>query len=171
MAKFSTLSSGVSRWTSCQRTASSSAITCASEVPMCWPISAFTMCIVTLPSGVRVNQIEGVKLVMAALLAASARLPGSRAGNPILKNAPPAVAAERTRNSRRVAPVVVALRMDCALLHDFGGTFHSGDNARVGGAATEVAVHRLDDLRLARIRIGRQQRRGLHDLARLTVTA
>ena len=40
-------------------TSSSSAMTCARPVPICWPISALTMCIVVLPSGVMVNQIDG----------------------------------------------------------------------------------------------------------------
>ena len=47
-------------------------MTWASPVPTCWPISAFTMCIVTLPSGVIVNQIEGVKPDMAVGLGGAA---------------------------------------------------------------------------------------------------
>ena len=107
MAKFSTLSSGESRRTSSHLTSSSSAMTWASPVPMCWPISAFTICIVTLPSGVSVNQIEGVKPDMASALA----VPLPRAGRPMLRKVPAAVAAERTRNSRRVVADGVNLSM------------------------------------------------------------
>src|SRR5215470_7607075 len=151
MAKFSTLSSGESRRTSSHLTSSSSAMIWASPVPTCWPISAFTICIVTLPSGVSVNQIEGVKLDMASAMAV--RLP--RAGRPMLRNVPAAVAAERTRNSRRLVAHCVDLSMAGSLIrhlsgpvHDLGGPLHGADDARVGGAATEIAVHADHDLLL-----------------------
>src|SRR5215831_21245800 len=99
----------------------------ASPVPTCWPISAFTMCIVTLPSGVSVNQIDGVKPDMASALAVT--LP--RTGKPMLIKVPAAVAAERTRNSRRVTVDGVNLSMTdsfihdaCRLMHNLGGPLH-----------------------------------------------
>ncbi len=159
MAKFSTLSSGESRRTSSHLTSSSSAMIWASPVPTCWPISAFTICIVTLPSGVSVNQIEGVKLDMAWAMAV--RLP--RAGRPMLRNVPAAVAAERTRNSRRLVADCVDLSMAGSLIrhlsgpvHDLGGPLHGADDARVGGAATKIAVHADHDLLLARVRVLRK---------------
>src|SRR5579864_8720080 len=160
MAKFSTLSSGVSRRTSSHLTSSSSAITCARPVPMCWPISAFTMCIVTLPSGVSVNQIDGVKPVIAGP-ASAAPLP-SHVGRVMLMNAPAAVTAERTRNSRRVVPGAVDSSMAPSILHDLGGALHRADDAGVGRAATQVAGHAVDDLLLARGRIDRQHGGRLH---------
>ena len=44
-------------------------------------------------------------------------------------------------------------------------------DAEVGAAAADVAVHRAIDVRVARLRRRRQQRRGRHDLARLAVAA
>src|SRR5271167_2767204 len=166
MAKFSTLSSGESRRTSSHLTSSSSAMTWASPVPTCWPISAFTICIATLPSGVSVNQIDGVKPDMASALA----VPLPRTGRPMLIKVPAAVAAERTRNSRRlVVEDGVNLSMTRSLIRGLGGPIHDlagpldgTDDARVGGAATEIAGHAVDDLLLGWIRILRKQCRGLH---------
>src|ERR1700730_7077384 len=166
MAKFSTLSSGVSRRTSSHLTSSSSAMSCASAVPMCWPISALRMCMVVLPSGVIVNQIDGVNPGVAPAVALVSRL-----GNPMLRKVPAVVAAERTRKSRRVVPGCDGLRMARALLHDCGGAFHGTDDTGIGGAAAQVAVHSLDDLLIARARVCRQQRGGLHNLPGLAVTA
>ena len=50
---------------------------------MCWPISALTMCIVVLLSGVMVNQIDGVNAAIAAC--ASAAPPSSLGARPMLK--------------------------------------------------------------------------------------
>src|ERR1700735_1334331 len=166
MAKFSTLSSGESRRTSSHLTSSSSAMTWARPVPMCWPISAFTICMVTLPSGVSVNQIDGVNPDMAP-----AAVPLPSTGRPMLKKVPAAVAAERTRNSRRVAADGVNLSMTRSIIHDLGGTLHGTDDARVGGAATEIAGHAVHDLLLGRVRVLRKQRGGLHDLAGLAIAA
>ena len=132
------------------------------------------MCIVTLPSGVSVNQIDGVKPDMASALA----VPLPRTGRPMLIKVPAAVATERTRNSRRVVEDGVNLSMTRSLIRGLGGPIHDlagpldgTDDARVGGAATEIAGHAVDDLLLGRIRILRKQRRGLHDLAGLAVAA
>src|SRR5579872_1628683 len=167
MAKFSTLSSGVSRRTSSQLTSSSSARTCARPVPMCWPISHFTMCMVTLPSGVNVNQIDGVKLDMPSAFATS--LP--KTGSPMLMKAPAAVAAERTKNSRRLVRACVSLSMTASIIHDLGGPFHGADDPGIGRTPTHVAGHAIDDLLLGRMRIFREQSRGLHDLAGLAIAA
>src|SRR6516164_7412977 len=159
MAKFSTLSRGESRRTSSHLTSSSSAMIWASAVPMCWPISAFTICIVTFPSGVSVNQIDGVKPAIGC----AAAILLSRDGRPILRNAPAAVAAERIKNSRRVVAESVDLTMTGPLIrdfgssvHDLGGSSHGPDDARVGGAPAELAVHAIDDLLLARVGVLRK---------------
>src|SRR6185312_9370866 len=166
MAKFSTLSSGVSRRTSSQLTSSSSAMTWASPVPMCWPISHLTMCIVTLPSGVSVNQIEGVKLDMPSAFAV---LPPPRAGRPMLMKVPAAVAAERTKNSRRLVAACVSLSMTASIIHDLDRALHSADDPGISGTATHVARHAIHDLLLGRMGIRCQQRCGLHDLAGLAI--
>src|SRR6266851_9387811 len=129
------------------------------------------MCMVVLPSGVIVNQMEGVKLDMPVPAAASA-LPLARTpGSPMLRNPPAAVAADRTRNSRLVVPLCAGLCMAPALPHDLGGALDGAHDAGIGGTAAEIAGHALDDLLLARIGVGGQQRRRLHDLARLAVAA
>src|SRR4249920_610725 len=171
MAKFSTLSSGVSRRTSSHLTSSSSAMIWARPVPMCWPISALTICIVVLPSGVMVNQIDGVKACEPSPSAASAFPPSTSPGSPMLRNPLPASTAERTRKSRRVSPTSVESDILCALLHDLGGAFDRTDDPGVGGAAAQVAVHAVDDLLVGRVGISGEQRGGLHDLSRLAVAA
>src|ERR1700758_3757098 len=167
MAKLSTLSSGVSRRTSSQLTSNSSAMTWASPVPMCWPISHLTICIVTLPSGVSVNQIEGVKLDMPSAFAAL--LP--RAGRPMLIKVPAAVAAERTKNSRRFVAACVSLSMTASIIHELGRALHSTDDPGIRGTTTHVARHAIHDLLLSRTGIRCEQGRGLHDLARLAIAA
>src|SRR6266536_6465964 len=44
-------------------------------------------------------------------------------------------------------------------------------NADIGPAAADVAGHRSVNIRIARVWIARQQRRGGHDLARLAIAA
>src|SRR4029077_12123699 len=167
MAKFSTLSSGVSRCTSSQLTSNSSAMTWASTVPMCWPISHLTICIATLASGVSVNQIEGVKLDMPSAFAAL--LP--RAGSPMLMKVPAAVAAERTKNSRLLVFACASLSMTASIIHELGGALHSADDPGIGGATTHVACHAIHDLLLSRTGIRCKQGSGLHDLAGLAIAA
>ena len=91
---------------------------------------------------------------------------------------PAAVATERTRNSRRVVEDGVNLSMTRSLIrglggptHDLAGPLDGTDDARVGGAATEIAGHAVHDLLLGRVRVLRKQRGGLHDLAGLAVAA
>src|SRR3954470_774060 len=104
---------------------------------MCCPISALTMCMVVLPSGVMVNQMAGVYAVVA--IAAWAALPASNSGNAILKKPLPAITVERTRKSRRVMdalPVsdllgcsMIGSAMIAALLHHVGSAMYRTDNA------------------------------------------
>ena len=75
---------------------------------------------VTLPSGVGVNRIEGVKPDMACAVAVL--LP--KVDRPMLRNVPAAVAAERTRNSRRLVADCVDLSMTGSLICHFSGPVH-----------------------------------------------
>src|SRR6185369_6003886 len=139
---------------------------------MCCPISAFRICMVVLPSGVIVNQIAGVYADMPSPMAACAVPLVSALGSAILMKVPAAVAAERTRNCRRVTVLSSSfVVMSGPLLRDFCGAFDCTDDARIGCAPTQVAVHGLDDFRVVRGWIDRQQRCGLHDLTGLTVAA
>src|SRR5262245_8764104 len=114
---------------------------CASAVPICCPISAFTICIVVLPSGVIVNHIDGVKAGVA--IAAWASVPASSPGRPMLRKPRPAMTEERTRNSRRVTPCLMVSDIARALLHDLGRAQHGADDVRVGSAAAKISVHVL----------------------------
>jgi hypothetical protein len=55
--------------------------------------------------------------------------------------------------------------------HLFRGALDCALDAWIGSAPADVAVHVPDNLFVTRLRILGQQRRGLHDLARLAVTA
>src|SRR5258708_381338 len=137
------------------------------------------MCIVVLPSGVMVNQIAGVYAGVA--IAASAFLPPSSPGMPMLKKPLPAIRVERTRNSRRViacclvsavvGSVVIFSAMIATLLHQIGGAMHGADDARICGAAAQVAVHVRHDFFAGGVGIDGEQRGRLHDLAGLAVAA
>src|SRR6185295_757766 len=112
------------------------------------------MCMVVLPSGVMVNQMDGVKL---SPMAAFALLPVNT--------------AERTRNSRRVSFVSVISGMAGALLHDLRGALDRTDDPRIGGAAAQIPVHAVHDLFVGWIGVLREQRGRLHDLAGLAIAA
>src|ERR1700756_3401456 len=103
------------------------------------------MCIVVVPSGVRVNQIDGVNVAVAA---ASAVPPSSMLGRAMLMNAPAAVAVERTRNSRRV--VVICSAMSPSIIRDLSRTPYGAHDARICGAAAQVAGHTVHDLLVRR---------------------
>src|SRR5579862_4281717 len=103
------------------------------------------MCIVVVPSGVRVNQIDGVNIAVGA---ASAVPPCSMLGRPMLMNAPAAVAAERTRNSRRV--VAICSAMSPSIIRDLSRTLHGTYDAGICGAAAQVAGHAVHDLPVCR---------------------
>src|SRR5947209_5367520 len=123
------------------------------------------MCMVVLPSGVMVNQMAGV--YAAVPMAASALLPASNSGNAILKKPLPAITVERTRKSRRVMDVLLSGMLDwsiigsamiAALLHHVRGAMYCTDDAGIGGAAAQVAVHVRYDFLAGWIGIDSKQR-------------
>src|SRR5688572_24672813 len=99
-------------------------------------------------------------------MAASASFPVRSPGRPMLRKPLPAMMDERTRNSRRVRPAfgsaaVFSSRFFSSmmgLLHQLRGALDGADDARVRGAAAQVAVHVRDDLFLGRGGIDREQR-------------
>src|ERR1700688_1716489 len=52
-----------------------------------------------------------------------------------------------------------------------GGALDGAEDARIGAATADIAVHMANDVVAARILVGRKQRRGLHDLAGLAIAA
>src|SRR5262249_47990363 len=97
-------------------------------------------------------------------------------GKPMLIKVPAVVAAERTRNSRRVTVDGVNLSMTgsfvhVGLTHNLRGPLYRNDDARICGAATEIAGHAVNDLLLGWVGVFRKQRDGLHNLTGLAVTA
>src|SRR5262249_24856796 len=53
----------------------------------------------------------------------------------------------------------------------FRGLFDRLADARIGAAATDISRHRVIDIGVGGVWVGRQQRRSRHDLARLAVAA
>src|SRR5436309_7275467 len=138
-----------------QSTSSSSATLCASAVPTPWPISAWKMCTVTRPSGVSVIWVFGSQ----AESAAASRTPRPGSVNDSVRPTPATVVVlmKSRRSIRR------------AMSHPLGGALDRAPDTQVGRAAAQVARHRGVDVRVGRLRVLGEERRGLHDLARLAV--
>src|SRR6266851_2581557 len=159
-----------------QSASSSSATACASAVPTCWPISDLVMCTVMMPPRSIVYHTVGEKLPAASASPAPPMSVGS-SEKPQVSPAP--VAMLPTRNWRRFTRPAVALRANVSVMSDLlgpaahvlGGAFDGFLDPHISHAAAEIAVHRLDDLRIARVGVPLQQRRRLHDLPRLAPAA
>src|ERR1700722_16883891 len=150
----------------------SSANTMASPVELPCPISATGMASTTAPSGLMVTQAP-----TAAGVAASASAAAGRANSAVGRVKAKVRPAELCRKPRR-DNVPFGLRsilpMGCSKMASrslLGGAPDGAEDARVGGAAADVAVHVANDVVAARILVGRKQRRGLHDLPGLAITA
>src|SRR5215510_12209361 len=87
---------------------------------------------------------------------------------------PPETAPAVFKKPRRVVesnkPVVLD-DISASRLRQFSGAMDRFADARVSPAAADVAGHRSVDVRIAWVRIGREQRGRGHDLPRLAVTA
>src|SRR5256712_13999200 len=142
--------------TSFQSASSSSATIWASAVPTPWPISAFVMCTVMIPSGVIVRVAFGSNA--AAADASRAPPPGMVK----LRVRPAPATAVVFRKSRRLSSVLVLFGLDPPR-----GALDRALDAQIRGAAADVAGHRGHDLLVGRVGALRQERRRLHDLARL----
>ena len=81
---------------------------------------------------------------------------------------PPPAAAPATRNSRRDQVMSGPL---CADGRGSGGLPDGGADAGVGAAAADVARHGVVDVAVGGMRVGGEERRRGHDLARLAVAA
>src|ERR1051325_4407169 len=96
--------------------------------------------------------------------ALGSKVEGGGAGRSKPSSSPPPPAALTLRNSRRDTP---GWRTTSACRRSFDG----GADAPIGAAATDVPRHRGVDIGVGRMRLGREQRRGGHDLTRLAVAA
>src|SRR5262245_42345017 len=70
----------------------------------------------------------------------------------------------------RPAPLVLRKSLR-SMSHLLRGLLDGRDDAVVGTAAAEIAIHVLDDLLAARVLVGGEKLGGFHDLARLAVPA
>src|SRR5687767_12002621 len=131
-------------------TSSSSATSVGIDITTPCPISERATRIVTVLSGAMRTQA----LTAAGLLAEKAFLKGR----------------ETPMTS---APVVLkkSLRVVMSRSLGAGGLVDRRADAWIGAAAAEVALHRGGNVGVARLRVGREQGGGAHDLARLAVAA
>src|SRR6266704_5071105 len=85
---------------------------------------------------------------------------------PVLKpmRSPPPSAALALRNCRRERSIV----MSCPLL---GRVLNSRADSHISTAAADVPRHGGVDVAIGRVGVGREQRRGGHDLAGLAIAA
>src|SRR2546423_12846802 len=141
-----------------QSASSSSASSMGRAVVTPWPISERSTTTSTLPS------VPMRSHALGANGAAAAVRPRPAAGRwkPMTRPAPATVAV--WRNSRRVTSGAALMSRSLC------GAMDGGADPLVGAAATDIG-HRRVDVGVRGMRILREQRRGGHDLPRLTVAA
>src|SRR5262249_13478901 len=122
-----------------------------------------------------VYQTVGEKLPAASASLALPVMPG-KAAKPKVSPAP--LAMLPMRNPRRSTERATILRASVSLMSDLlrlthlvGSALDRLLDAHIGHAATEIAVHRFDDLLVGRIQVLPQQRGRLHYLPGLAVAA
>src|SRR5690606_5583791 len=154
----------------CSQSASiSSAISIGSMVLMPWPISGF------LPT--MVIRLSGVMLTKALSTAGAdepAPVVAARATSGIeaVSRRPPPARAPALSNVRRLRLAAAArLRGSCIGCLPVCGERDRIADARVAGAAADVAGHRGVDLLCARLGVAGQQGAGVHQLPGLAVAA
>src|ERR1700730_4635274 len=155
-----------STWTSRtwrQSASSSSARMRASAVPICCPISARMMLMVTMPSRSMLYQIVGSKVLGAAGAAPFAH--ESVRSKPNMSAAPVIPMRKRRRDGTCLG---LSIRVRSKLCR---GPLNGFANAQVGHAAAEVPGHDAIDVLVAGRWKVLQQGRRLHDLAGLAVAA
>src|SRR3984957_1242325 len=155
----------------------SSANTMASPVELPCPISATGMASTTAPSELIVTQAPTAAGVAASASAAAGR--ANIAGGSVKAKVRP---AELCRKPRRDS-VLVGLRsslpnsilpmtlLNMASRSLLGGALDGAEDARIGAAAADIAIHVANDVVAAPVLVRGQERRGVHDLARLAVAA
>src|ERR1700722_628579 len=144
----------------------------ASPVELPCPISATGMASTTAPSGLMVTQAPTAAGVASSASAAAGRA-NSAVGRVKAKVRPGELCRKPRRDSvpvglRSSLPNSILPMTSRSLL---GGALDGAEDARIGAAAADIAIHVANDVVAARILVGRKQRRGLHDLAGLAVAA
>src|SRR5215831_2571961 len=140
----------------------SSATMSGSDVMEPWPISAPVERIVMVPSGAM--RTHGVTCALASVSACAGETRLAPCWPSARQNVMPVRPASTERREMSFSIMVMASALPrCAL--------DGRDDAVIGAAAAEIAVHVCDDLGAARLRVEPEQFGGLHDLAGLAVAA
>src|SRR5271166_171028 len=153
-----------------QSASSSSASMRARAVPICWPISARMMLTVTMPSRSMLYQMVGSKAVGTAATAES--VAASADAKPNANPAPAMPIRKARRDGENVSvkcwcSLVIAgapSELGCRLLDRLA-------DADIGHATAQVSRHDAVNVLIGRTGEILQQRRGLHNLARLAIAA
>src|SRR5271168_3971900 len=172
-------SSPVACWTLTfdQSASSSSATINGMPVRTPCPISERWQTIVTVPSGAIDTKARGLFTVPCGMpsaphLGASAARAG-RAGKTLTARTRPVVVSKPFRMPRRLTfsmPEDSISRM-CLVMSRSRSLLDGGADALIGATSTDVAVHDAIYIGIRGMRRLFQQRRGLHDLAGLTIAA
>src|SRR5580704_12293969 len=172
LPKISGLTGGYVVDTRDQSASISSAKTMAKPVRLPWPISATGMASTIAPSAPMVAQAPSAAGVPPSASAAAGRT-NSAPGMLKAKVSP----AEPWRKPRREsAPCGLRSILPMTLLNMasrslLGGALDGAEDARIGAATADIAIHVANDVVAARILVRRKQRRGLHDLPGLAIAA
>src|SRR5580700_7804219 len=150
----------------------SSAKTMASPVRLPCPLSATGMASTMAPSGPMVTHAPSAAGVPPSASAAAGRANSA----PGMLNAKVSPAAPSRKPRRDITPFGLrsilpmnSLPMTSRSL--LGGALDGAEDARIGAATADIAVHVANDVVAAGILIRRKQRRGLHDLPGLAIAA
>src|SRR5580692_10931141 len=139
----------------------------ASPVEEPCPISATGIAMTMAPSGLMVTQAPTAPGVAPSASAAAGRT-NSAPGMVKAKVSPAALSRKPRRDN---VPFGLRSILPMASRSLLGGALDGAEDARIGAAAADVAVHVADDVVAARILISRKQCRGLHDLPGLAIAA
>src|SRR5580692_3459283 len=159
LPKISGLTGGYVVDTRDQSASISSANTMARPVRLPCPISATGMASTMAPSGPMVTQAPSAAGV--ALSASATRGANSAPGMLKAKVSPAAPSRKPRRDS---VPFGLRSILPMASRSLLGGALDGAEDAWIGAAAADVAIHVANDVVAARILVGRQQCGGLHDL-------
>src|SRR5438132_6185621 len=139
----------------------SSATMRGSEVMEPWPISAPALRMVILPSGAM--RTQGVTGALAKALACACGMRRTPSFPSAMQKLMPPRAASMLRREMLVSIIMTLALPRCAL--------DGGDDAVVGPASTNIAVHMRDDVGASGLGILGEELCRLHDLAGLAVAA